>query len=143
MKLIYGQGFSKRERLKWKSVVFSNIIQSFKTIHEIMGELNIAFENPENEVRHTIPTGFSRPQHGVPRTDFAVGMRLGGTALDRTLFNPCLQKSIAHIVAQRRISAKEKMPTSYLEPVKALWDDSGVKAAIAKGNEYALHENLA
>lgn len=52
MKLIYAQGFSKNEKLEWKPVVFSNIVQSFKTIHEAMGELNIQFENPENEVRH-------------------------------------------------------------------------------------------
>jgi len=101
MKLIYAQGFSKNEKLEWKPVVFSNIVQSFKTIHEAMGELNIQFENPDNE------------------------------------------KNIAHILVEREISAEEQMPTDYLEPIKALWSDGGVRAAIAKGNEYALHDNLA
>lgn len=52
MKLIYAQGFSKNEKLEWKPVVFSNIVQSFKTIHEAMAELNIQFENPDNEVSY-------------------------------------------------------------------------------------------
>ena len=52
MKLIYSQGFSKNEKLEWKPVIFSNIIQSFQTIYDAMNELNIAFENPENEVRY-------------------------------------------------------------------------------------------
>lgn len=50
MKLIYSQGFSKNERLEWKPVVFSNIVQSFKVIFEAMGDQDIAFENPDNEV---------------------------------------------------------------------------------------------
>lgn len=49
MKLIYSQGFTKHERLEWKPVVFSNIIQSFRTIFEAMQELNYGFDNPDNE----------------------------------------------------------------------------------------------
>lgn len=49
---------------------------------------------------------------------------------------------MAHILVEREISTDEKMPVDYLAPVKALWEDGGVKAAIAKGNEYALHDNL-
>lgn len=50
---------------------------------------------------------------------------------------------MALVLVDREISAQEQMPADYLEPVKALWTDGGVKAAIAKGNEYALHDNLA
>lgn len=50
MKLIYSQGFSKSERLDWKPVVFSNIVQSFRTISEAMVELKYEFDTPENEV---------------------------------------------------------------------------------------------
>ena len=49
---------------------------------------------------------------------------------------------MAHILVDYEISPQERMPVDYLEPVKSLWADSGVKAAIAKGNEYALHDNL-
>lgn len=51
MKLIYATGFSKNEKLEGKPVVFNNIIQSFRLIHEAMAELKIAFEKPESEVR--------------------------------------------------------------------------------------------
>lgn len=50
---------------------------------------------------------------------------------------------MAKVLVEREISAEEPMPADYLEPVKALWQDGGVKSAIAKGNEYALHDNLA
>lgn len=53
------------------------------------------------------------------------------------------QKNMAHVLVEREISAEEQMPTDYLVPIKALWSDNGVKTAIAKGNEYALHDNLA
>lgn len=50
MKLIYATGFSKTEKLEWKPVVFNNIVQSFRMIHDAMKEFNIPFEKPESEV---------------------------------------------------------------------------------------------
>lgn len=49
---------------------------------------------------------------------------------------------MAHILVEFELSAIDTMPTDYLEPIKKLWADSGCKQAIAKGNEYALHDNL-
>ena len=49
MKLIYTQGFSKTEKLEWKPVVFNNIVQSFRLIFDAMQELDIPFENKDNE----------------------------------------------------------------------------------------------
>lgn len=40
------------------------------------------------------------------------------------------------------LSPTDPFPTEYLEPVKQLWVDGGVKQAITKGNEFALHDNL-
>lgn len=51
MKLIYASGFSKTEKLEWKPVVFNNIVQSFRMIHDAMKEFSIPFEKPESEVR--------------------------------------------------------------------------------------------
>lgn len=51
MKLIYATGFSKTEKLEWKPVVFNNIVQSFRMIHDAMTEFSIPFEKPESEVR--------------------------------------------------------------------------------------------
>lgn len=59
MKLIYAQGFTNNERLEWKPVIFNNVVQAFKMIHDAMTELGIKFEDPENEVGYNIPLGAS------------------------------------------------------------------------------------
>jgi len=50
---------------------------------------------------------------------------------------------MTHILSRHELSRRERFPQDYFESIKRLWYDSGVKAAIAKGNEYALHDNLA
>jgi guanine nucleotide-binding protein subunit alpha len=40
------------------------------------------------------------------------------------------------------VGVNEPLPKDYLDPIKNLWIDAGVRAAIAKGNEFALHDNL-
>ena len=49
---------------------------------------------------------------------------------------------MAHIMVDLEIGANDALPMDFLEPIKSLWLDGGVKKAIAKGNEYALHDNL-
>ncbi|EHA47250.1 G-Protein alpha subunit [Pyricularia oryzae] len=100
MKLIYAQGFSKNEKIEWKPVVFQNIVQSFRLIHDAMQELDIEFENKENE------------------------------------------RNITLIMEEQELGAHDALPIEFLDPIKALWVDAGVKKAIAKGNEFALHDNL-
>ena len=50
---------------------------------------------------------------------------------------------MAHIMVEQEVSANDSLPKDFLDPIKALWRDGGVKRAIEKGNEYALHDNLA
>lgn len=76
MKLIYATGFSKNEKLEWKPVVFNNIVQSFRLIYDAMTELNIAFEQPESEVR------LRRKAH--PPRDDHLRSSWGSAALDWT-----------------------------------------------------------
>lgn len=49
---------------------------------------------------------------------------------------------MAHIMVDYEMRADEPLPMDYLQPIKRLWQDGGVKKAIEKGNEYALHDNL-
>ncbi|SPN97445.1 probable G protein alpha chain [Cephalotrichum gorgonifer] len=114
MKLIYSQGFSKSEKLDWKPVIFNNVVQSFQMIFEAMNEMDIAFENPENEA--------SKP-HPSRRA--------------------ALLKNMAHIMVEQETSPNAPLPIDFLGPIKALWQDQGVRKAMEKGNEYALHDNLA
>lgn len=59
MKLIYSQGFNNHERLEWKLVIFSNIVQSFRTISEAMSEMGYQFDNSDNEVSRPPLVSFS------------------------------------------------------------------------------------
>ncbi|EME49409.1 G protein alpha-like subunit [Dothistroma septosporum NZE10] len=46
------------------------------------------------------------------------------------------------VAADPDIGADEAMPLDCLNAFRSLWEDQGVQAAIKKGNEYALHDNL-
>ena len=50
---------------------------------------------------------------------------------------------MSHILEDQEISANDPLPLDFLRPIKTLWVDGGVKRAIEKGNEFALHDNLA
>lgn len=73
MRLIYASGFSKNEKLEWKPVVYTNIIQSFRLIFDAMTELGIEFENKENEacftLRQTGPLHKPKAQEKAPQTN--------------------------------------------------------------------------
>lgn len=52
------------------------------------------------------------------------------------------EKNMEHILVEFELNANDPLPSDYLDPIRALWLDDGVKQAIAKGNEFALHDNL-
>lgn len=47
-----------------------------------------------------------------------------------------------YVLVEHEISPNDPFPTGYLQPLRNLWTDAGVRKAIGKGNEYALHDNL-
>ncbi|KAL1840488.1 hypothetical protein VTJ49DRAFT_440 [Mycothermus thermophilus] len=51
-------------------------------------------------------------------------------------------KNMAQILVDYEMTAAEPLPEEYLMPVKKLWVDAGVRQAMERGNEYALHDNL-
>ncbi|RYO99736.1 hypothetical protein DL764_006724 [Monosporascus ibericus] len=53
------------------------------------------------------------------------------------------EKNQALLLVDNEISPNDSLPPEYLEPIKSLWADAGVQKATLKGNEYALHDNLA
>ncbi|KAH7357927.1 guanine nucleotide-binding protein alpha-2 subunit [Plectosphaerella cucumerina] len=57
--------------------------------------------------------------------------------------NPENEKHMAFLQDDHEINARDPLPKEYLAPVKSLWADGGVQRAIEKGNEFALHDNLA
>lgn len=53
-----------------------------------------------------------------------------------------MQKDMEQVLVDHELSPNDHFPVDYLQPLKNLWEDEGVRKAIAKGNEYALHDNL-
>lgn len=53
-----------------------------------------------------------------------------------------IQKYMEQVLVDHELSPNEDFPADYLVPIKNLWIDEGVRTAISKGNEYALHDNL-
>lgn len=49
MKLLHDNGYSDVEKLAFKEIIFSNLIQSIKVLIEAADKLGIALANPENE----------------------------------------------------------------------------------------------
>jgi len=49
MRIIHGKGYSESERLSYKPVVFSNLIQSLIAILRAMNQLKIGFTNPNGK----------------------------------------------------------------------------------------------
>ena len=45
-------------------------------------------------------------------------------------------------MVDHELSPNDPFPVDYLEPVKKLWADEGVKSAVAKGNQFSIHDNL-
>ncbi len=53
------------------------------------------------------------------------------------------QKNKELVLVDVEIGPEDPLPEDYLQPIKSLWADAGVQKAILKGNEYALHDNIA
>ena len=49
MKLLHDNGFSDEEKEAFKEIIFSNLIQSIKTILDAMDKLDIKVGSPENQ----------------------------------------------------------------------------------------------
>ena len=43
----------------------------------------------------------------------------------------------------RELGRGEVFPKEYYLPFQSLWADKGVRTAVGRGNEFALHDNLA
>lgn len=56
--------------------------------------------------------------------------------------DPSNIKYMELICTDLEIGTEDSMPLDCMQAFKALWNDSGVRSAISKGHEYALHDNL-
>ncbi|KAK4089947.1 guanine nucleotide-binding protein alpha-2 subunit [Purpureocillium lilacinum] len=54
----------------------------------------------------------------------------------------CYTLLMSTILEKREVGPEDRFPQDLIDPIKALWQDAGVKAAFSKGCEYALHDNV-
>jgi guanine nucleotide-binding protein subunit alpha len=55
--------------------------------------------------------------------------------------NGC-EKYVILLAEERELSRHESFPIDYKKAFEYLWADNGLQKAVARGNEYALHDNL-
>ncbi|UNI15378.1 G-Protein alpha subunit [Purpureocillium takamizusanense] len=56
--------------------------------------------------------------------------------------SPDSKTLMSKVLEKREIGPEDQFPQDLVDPIKALWQDAGVKTAFLKGCEYALHDNV-
>jgi guanine nucleotide-binding protein subunit alpha len=128
MRLIYTKdGFTKNEKEEWRVIIFNNILDGLRMTIEAMGDYHVAFEYENTSVSSTLePRGLC---HAV--------------ILHCALANVCFQAHLPTIMQEKDLRPYEPIPVEYLRAFKDMWKDPGLQKVIERGNEYALHDNLA
>jgi guanine nucleotide-binding protein subunit alpha len=119
MRIIHSGGFPEDERRQNRAVIYSNLVVAFKVLMEIMQTQKIEFEKESNKVCSLC----------CPRMDLAANVvQPLGDLLAKT------EADVDTDEAFSDIEIKQAMTD--------LWSDSGVQQAVARGHEFALHDNL-
>lgn len=100
-------------------IIFSNLLDSLRIILEAMEGYDLTLERPENEV----------------------GLRGAAGRLALTAFGK-YQPYVGLVIMERELSRGEPFPREYQTAFRSLWADPGVKKAVQRGNEFALHDNM-
>ena len=97
-RIIHEGGFTQEDNKQYRPVVFSNTVQSLAAIIRAMGNLNIAYENPEREVRPPSPSPTHHPQPPPatpPRAHSLAYYASGASVLALLAFSAALSASVA------------------------------------------------
>jgi guanine nucleotide-binding protein subunit alpha len=125
MRLIYTKdGFTKNEKEEWRIIIFNNILDGLRMTVDAMEEYGIKFEHENTSVS----TFYSLTSAIITIC----------AALDADLF----QVHLPTIMQDKDLSPYEPIPAEYPRAFKDMWKDAGVQKAIARGNEFALFDNL-
>lgn len=120
MRIIHSGGFPEEERHQTRAVIYSNLVIAFKVLLDIMNTEDIQFEREATKVNPT-PKAFRRGCWLINRQPSA-------ELLDRT------EPDVGSDEAFSDLSVRDAM--------REMWSDSGVQKAVARGHEFALHDNL-
>ena len=118
MRLIYTEGFGLHERKEVRQVIFANLIVAFKIIGEEMRDLGMDYELKESSVSLLL-------------------WRCAARLLTST------QRFESIIQDAEDIGLNDPYPMECLSAMKNLWQDPSVQQTMRRGNEFALHDNIA
>jgi guanine nucleotide-binding protein subunit alpha len=125
MRIIHAGGFPEDERCQTRAVIYSNIVIAFKVLLEIMRAENIDFQVEKTKVR-----GIELQNTGF----------LSGPFTDSICLQPLadyvdnLEPDVGSDEAFSDLKVRDAM--------RGMWEDTGVQQAVARGHEFALHDNL-
>lgn len=120
MRIIHSGGFPEEERHQTRAVIYSNLVIAFKVLLDIMNTEDIQFERATTKVNSHL-TPFVEDVRLTSRQPLA-------ELLDRT------EPDVGSGEAFSDLSVRDAM--------REMWSDSGVQKAVARGHEFALHDNL-
>ena len=74
--------------------------------------------------------------------DFEIDLEHENNLVHSSSRDPDAKPYCDYVFENKEIKDSESFPRSYLQPLQALWNDSGVQLAVRRGNEYALYDNI-
>ena len=66
MRIIHGEGYSEQDRLKFRPIVYHNILKNMKILVEARRRLQIPLENPKNEETSLMISRYKRDNKHDP-----------------------------------------------------------------------------
>ncbi|GAD97028.1 guanine nucleotide-binding protein subunit alpha [Paecilomyces variotii No. 5] len=122
MRIIHSGGFPADERRQNRAVIYSNLIVAFKVLLEIMQAEGIAFTTDEVKV------------WGSPPNDLET---VGANDSFSKEFAALIDKTDPDVSSEEAFSDRKVK-----DAMEGMWADAGVQKAVARGHEFALHDNL-
>lgn len=119
MRIIHSRGFPEEERHQTRAVIYSNLVIAFKVLLDIMNAEGIDFEFDHTKVRLV--------------SSFLLRWRLTTTQPAAELLDHT-EPDVGSAEAFSDLTIRDAM--------REMWLDAGVQKAVARGHEFALHDNL-
>ncbi|ROL40773.1 Guanine nucleotide-binding protein G(q) subunit alpha [Anabarilius grahami] len=121
MRIIHGNGFSEDEKRSYTKLVFQNIFKAMSAITEAMSTLKIPYSNPQNEVIKT-------PSVFLKSLEIHEGHFM--STIIWVIYAQRFQDQDIHQITQ--------LQRSYVEAIRHLWEDKGIKMCYKRRREYQL-----
>jgi len=122
MRIIHGNGFLDKERKQFTKNVFQNIFMAMQSMISAMDTLRIPYGQQEHSVR-LIPEAIIHTYFDLPPT---------------RSYDP---QKLADLVKSIDYKTVTRLEAPYLNAIKTLWKDAGIKECYNRRREYQLTDS--